>query len=135
MVGVIHVIAAVPLRSRENFVLNRWRIADAVNDLSMLVACGLFEWIAAALRLDKRVSVKFGKVCRNDGVFGEHPLETNRALLMWIETAPWGNKALFGAQLNNGYTQKPKRRLWAVRSAVTGFRGGPLGESPPLETL
>src|SRR5262249_39769733 len=68
MVGVIHVSAAVPLRSRENFVLNRWRIPDCVNDRSMLVACGLFEEIAAALRLDKRVSVQFGKVCRNDGV-------------------------------------------------------------------
>jgi hypothetical protein len=39
------------------------------------------------------------------------------------------------ALLNNGYSQKPKRRLWAVRSVVAGFRGGPLGESPPLETL
>src|SRR5580704_6552924 len=68
MIGVIHISAAVPLRSRENFVLNGRRIADAVNDLSMLVACGLFEQIAAALRLDERVSVKFGKVCRNDGV-------------------------------------------------------------------
>src|ERR1700722_765108 len=68
MVGVIRVSAAVPLRSRENFVLNRRRIADAVNDLAMLVACGLFEQIAAALRLDESVSVKFSKVCRNDGV-------------------------------------------------------------------
>src|SRR5579875_3971270 len=68
MVGVVRVCAAVPLRSRKNFVLNRWRIADAVNDPSMLVACGLFEEVAAALRLDKRVSVKFGKVCRNDRV-------------------------------------------------------------------
>src|SRR5580698_2012891 len=68
MIGVIHISAAVPLRSRENFVLNGRRIADAVNDLSMLVACGLFEQIATALRLDQRVSVKFGKVCRNDGV-------------------------------------------------------------------
>ncbi len=48
--------------------LNRWRIADAVNHLSMLVACGLFEQITAALRLDERVSVKFAKVRRNDGV-------------------------------------------------------------------
>ena len=38
---------------------------------------------------------------------------------------PLGESSSFGAQLNNGYTQKPKRRLWAVRSAVTGFRGGP----------
>ncbi len=68
MIGVIRVSAAVPLRSGENFVLNRWRIADAVNDFSMLVACGLFEEIAAALRLDERVSVKFGKVRRNDRV-------------------------------------------------------------------
>ncbi len=64
--------------------LNRWRIADAVNDLSMLVACGLFEQIAAALRLDERVSVKFGKVCRNDGVLRrpqlrERPVEPRPA--------------------------------------------------------
>ena len=52
MVCFIRVSAAVPLGSRENLVLNRWRIADAVNDLSMLVASGLFEQIAAALRLD-----------------------------------------------------------------------------------
>ena len=68
MVGVIRVSAAVPLRSRKNFVLNRWRIADAVNELPILVARGLLEQIAAALRLDERVSVQFGKVCRNDGV-------------------------------------------------------------------
>src|SRR5580698_3147452 len=68
MIGVIRVSAAIPLRSRENFVLDRCRIADAVNDLSMLVACGLFEQIAAAPRLFERVSVKFGKVRRNDGV-------------------------------------------------------------------
>ena len=68
MVGVIRVSAAVPLRSRKNFVLNRWGIADAVNELSMLVARGLLEQIAAALRLDERVSVKFGKVRGNDGV-------------------------------------------------------------------
>ena len=43
MVGGTGVSAAVPLRSRENFVLNRWRIAEAVNDLSMLVARGLLE--------------------------------------------------------------------------------------------
>src|SRR5690349_17942118 len=68
MVGAIGVSAAVPFRSGENFVLNRRRIADAVNDLSVLIACGLFEQIAAALRLDQRVSVKFAKVRRNDGV-------------------------------------------------------------------
>jgi len=68
VVGVIRVSAAVPLRSRKNFVLNRWRIAESVNELSMLVACGLLEQIAAALRLDERVPVKFGKVRRNDGI-------------------------------------------------------------------
>src|SRR4029077_8361183 len=68
MVGVIRVSAAVPLRPRKNFVLNRRRIADAVNALSMLVACGLLEEIAPALRLDERVSVKFAKVRGNDGV-------------------------------------------------------------------
>src|SRR5215469_18473467 len=80
VVGVIIVSAAVPLRSRKNFVLNRWRIAGAVNDLSMLVTCGLLEQIVAALRLDERVPVKFGKVRRNDGVLRwpqlrERPIE------------------------------------------------------------
>ena len=59
MVGVIGEGAAVPLRSGEKLVLNRGRIAGAVNDLSMLVAGGLLEEIAAALRLDERVAVKF----------------------------------------------------------------------------
>src|ERR1700719_3644576 len=68
VVGVIHVSAAVPLGSRENLVLNRWRIAYAVNDLSMLVACGLLEQIAAALRLNQSIAVKFAQVLRNNGV-------------------------------------------------------------------
>src|SRR5271167_4957034 len=68
MVGGIRVSAAIPLGPRENLVLSRWRIADAVNELAMLVACGLLEQIAAALRLDERISVKFAKVCRNNGV-------------------------------------------------------------------
>src|SRR5579862_2800073 len=68
VVGVIRVSAAVPLRSRENLVLNRWRIADAVNDLSMLVACGLLEQIAAALRLNKSIAVKLAQVLRDNGV-------------------------------------------------------------------
>ena len=62
MVGVIGVGAAVPFRSGKNFVLNRRRIADAVNDLPMLVARGLLEEIVAALRLDERISVKVGEV-------------------------------------------------------------------------
>ena len=74
VVGVIRVSAAVPLRSGKNFVLNRWRIADAVNDLSMLVARGLLEQIAAALRLDERISVKFAKVRGNDGVLRLPPV-------------------------------------------------------------
>ena len=68
MVGVIRVSAAVPLGSRENLVLNRWRIAHAVNDLSMLVACGLLEQIAAALRLNQSIAVKLAQVLRDNGV-------------------------------------------------------------------
>ena len=45
-----------------------------------------------------------------------------------------GIDALSGV-LNNGYTKKPKRRLWAVRSVVTAFEAARSGESPPLETL
>src|ERR1700719_421243 len=80
VVGVIVVSAAVPLRSRKNVVLNRWRIADAVNDLSMLVACGLLEQIAAALRLNQSIAVKLAQIRRDDGVLrrpqlGERPVE------------------------------------------------------------
>src|SRR6185436_5973275 len=62
VVGVIAVGAAVPFRSGKNFVLNRRRIADAVNHLPMLVARRLLEEIVAALRLDQRISVKVGEV-------------------------------------------------------------------------
>ena len=68
VVGVIRVSAAVPLRSRENLVLNWWRIADAVNDLSMLVAGGLLEQIAPALRLNKGIAVKLAEVLRDNRV-------------------------------------------------------------------
>src|ERR1700676_3367732 len=68
VVGVIRVSAAVPLGSRENLVLNRWRIAHAVNDLSMLVACGLLEQIAAALCLNQSIAVKLAQVRRDNGV-------------------------------------------------------------------
>src|ERR1700726_333966 len=68
VVGVIVVSAAVPLRSRKNFVLNRWRIADAVDDLSMLVACGLLEQIAAALRLNQSIAVQLAQVRRDYAV-------------------------------------------------------------------
>src|SRR6201988_4499915 len=68
VVGVIIVSAAVPLRSRKNFVLSLWRIADAANELSMLVACGLLEQIAATLRLNQSIAVKLAQVLRDNGV-------------------------------------------------------------------
>src|SRR5436190_5113417 len=68
VIGVIVVRAAVPLGSGENLMLNRRRIADAVNELSVLVACGLLEQIAAALRLNQRIAVKLAQVRRDDGV-------------------------------------------------------------------
>src|SRR4029077_6417040 len=68
VVGVIGVSASVPLGSRKNLVLNRWRIAHAVNDLTMLVACGLLEQIAAALRLNQSIAVKLAQVRRDNGV-------------------------------------------------------------------
>jgi len=68
VVGVIVVGAAVPLGSGENLMLNRRRIADAVNELSMLVACGLLEQIAAALRLNQRIAVKLSQIRRDNGV-------------------------------------------------------------------
>src|SRR5207302_10068555 len=67
-VGVVVVRAAVPLGSGENLVLNRRRIADAVNELSVLVARGLLEQVAASLRLDQRIAVQLAQVRRDDGV-------------------------------------------------------------------
>ena len=68
VIGVIVVRAAVPLGSGENLMLNRRRIADAVNELSMLVACGLLEQIAAALRLNQSIAVKLAQIRRDNGV-------------------------------------------------------------------
>ena len=68
VVGAIRVSAAVPLGSRENLVLNLWRIAHAVDDLSMLVACGLLEQIAAALRLNQSIAVKLAQIRRDNCV-------------------------------------------------------------------
>ena len=45
--------------------LNRRRVAYAVDDLALLGSRGLLEKIAAALRLHERVSVKLGKVHGN----------------------------------------------------------------------
>src|SRR5712691_187695 len=68
VIGVIVVRAAVPPGSGENLMLNRRRIAGAVNELSMLVACGLLEKIAAALRLNQSIAVKLPQIRRDDGV-------------------------------------------------------------------
>jgi hypothetical protein len=42
--------------------------ADAMNDLSMLVACGLLEQIAATLSLNQSITVKLTQVLRDNGV-------------------------------------------------------------------
>src|SRR5512132_1756204 len=68
VIGGIVVGAAVPPGSRKNLMLNRRRIADAVNELSMLVACGLLEQIAAALRLNQRIAVKLAQIRRDNRV-------------------------------------------------------------------
>src|ERR1044071_5084171 len=68
VIGVVVVGAAVPLGAGENLMLNRRRIADAVNQLPMLVARGLLEQVAAALRLNEGVAVKLAQVRRDDGV-------------------------------------------------------------------
>jgi len=68
VIGVIVVRAAVPLGSSENLMLNRRRIADAVNELSMLVACRLLEQIAAALRLNQSIAVKLAQIRGDNGV-------------------------------------------------------------------
>src|SRR5215813_6374262 len=68
VIGVIGESAAVPFGSGKNLMLNRRRIADAVNELSMLVACGLLEQIAAALRLNQSIAVKLAQIRRDNGV-------------------------------------------------------------------
>src|SRR5258706_7523499 len=74
VIGVIVVSTAVPPGSGENLMLNRWRIADAVNELSMLVPCGLLEQIAAALRLNQSIAVKLAQSRRDDGGLRRHQL-------------------------------------------------------------
>ena len=68
VVGVVIVSAAIPLRPCKDFVLNRWRIADAVNDLPMLVARGLLEQVAAALCLNQTITMKLAQIRRDNGV-------------------------------------------------------------------
>src|SRR5215831_16364975 len=68
VIGVIVVRAAVRPGSGQNLVLNRRRIADAINELSMLIACGLLEQIAAALRLNQSIAVKLAQIRRDHGV-------------------------------------------------------------------
>ena len=68
VIGVVVVSAAVPLRSGKNLMLNRRRIANAVNELPMLVACGLLEQIAAALRLNQSIAVKLAQIRGDNGV-------------------------------------------------------------------
>ena len=47
---------------------DRRRVAHAVDYLAFLGSRGLLEKIAAALRLDERVSVKFAEILGNDRV-------------------------------------------------------------------
>src|SRR5882672_650056 len=100
LIGVIVVRAAVPPGSGENLMLDRRRIADAVNELSMLVACGLLEQIAAALRLNQRIAVKLAQVRRDDGVLRrpqlrERPVEPGSG----ANTIPRVDGGLSGASL------------------------------------
>src|SRR5258707_14524439 len=103
VIGVIVVSAAVPLGSSENLMLNRWRIADAVNELSMLVPCGLLEQIAAALGLNQSIAVEFGQIRRDDGVLRrpqlrERPVEPRSG----ANTIPRVDGGLTGGSLGTG---------------------------------
>src|SRR3954467_9582716 len=68
VIGAGVVGAPVPLRAGENLVLDRRRVADAVNQLPVLVARRLLEQVAAALRLHQRIAVQLAEVRRDDGV-------------------------------------------------------------------
>ena len=70
VVGFIRKGTAVGLRAGEDVVFDRRRIAHAVDDLALLGSRGLLEKIAAAFRLDERVSVKFAEILGNDRVLG-----------------------------------------------------------------
>ena len=142
VIGVIVVRAAVPLGSSENLMLNRRRIADAVNELSMLVACGLLEQIAAALRLNQSIAVKLGQICRDNSVLRrpqlrERPVEPRSG----ANTIPRIDGGLTGASLGTeirvpGVTaradsrrQCPAVRVGARKSAkVSAFRHADAGD-------
>src|SRR5450759_3533981 len=104
VVGVIRVGAAVPLGTREHLVLNRWRIAHTVNDLSMLVACGLLEQIAAALRLNQSIAVKLAQVRRDNGVLRlpklrERPVEPRPGANAVTSVDGWLSGASLSAEI------------------------------------
>src|SRR5947209_362732 len=104
MVGVVVVRAAVPLRAGENLVLNRRRIADAVNELSVLVARGLLEQVAASLRLDQRIAVQFAQVRRDDGVLRlpqlrERPVEPRSGADTITRIDGWLSGTRLGTQI------------------------------------
>jgi hypothetical protein len=68
---------------------------------------------------------KGGLLSRGFGLasYPTKPLGSYHALptTTWMDPPSTGDLRRWGAQLNNGYTQKPKRRLWAVRCVVTAF--------------
>src|SRR6266550_957577 len=123
VIGVIVVRAAVPPGSGENLMLNRRRIADAVNELSMLVACGLLEQVTAALRLNQRIAVKLAQIRGDDGVLRrpqlrERPVEPGSGANTIARVDGGLARASLGAQIGvPGVTARAdsRRKRLAVR--------------------
>ncbi len=132
MVGVIRVSAAVPLRSRKNFVL---KIGGVSPMRGMSCPCSLRadrrEQIAAALRLDERVSVKFAKVRGNNGVLRlpqlrERPVEPGPG----ADAVTRVDGGLSGASLSAG-DHAPCRGVTARAHSGRKLAGASAPASPP----
>src|SRR5258705_11960164 len=139
VIGVIVVSAAVPLGSSENLMLNRRRIADAVNELSMLVACGLLEQIVAALRLNQSIAVKLGQIRRDNRVLRrpqlrERPVEPRSG----ANTIPRVDGGLTGASLGTeipmpGMTARADSRGQCLAVRVGARKSAHVSASPPAD--
>src|SRR5215510_6251359 len=140
VIGVIVVSAAVPSGSGQNLVLNRRHIANAVNDLSMLVACGLLEQIAAALRLNQSIAVKLAQIRGDNGVLRraqlrERPVEPRSA----ANTITRVDRGLSGASLGAeigvpGVTARANSRRKRLAVRVGARKSAKISAFPHADT-
>src|SRR5262245_52986060 len=139
VIGVIVVRAAVPLGSGENLMLNRRGIADAVNELSMLVACGLFEQIAATLLLSQRIAVQLAQIRRDNGALRrpqlrERPVEPGSGANTITRIDGGLSGASLGAEIGvPGVTARTDSRRKCLAVRVGAGKSAKISAFPPAD--